>query len=294
LNFLFESYNPAQVMIQLFVFEATHILEWLDAYLRDAKGKIKTEGMASKITDDDNLELLKVLGSVKEFCKKCELGNSQARLENFSYKLSQEKLLNTVIESEIDGLITSLREELNNRYCAFISCRKLEFFERNCLFGIEVWEAFPETDGEIKDAGNCLAADLHTAAVFHLMRVVEYGLRALAAKLRVPVAAGKPIKYATWGAIISALQIKIETIDKKKTSKTKREKDDLDFYRLALNDCNIFKDFWRNDVMHTRGNYDEGEALEVYGRVKEFIQGLVKKGVKRPSKQLASLLRGKK
>ena len=67
----------------------------------------------------------------------------------------------------------------------------------------------------------------------------------------------------------------------------------MDFYRLALNDCNIFNDFWRNDVMHTRGNYNENEALDVYARVKEFMQGLVKKGVKRPSKQFASLLRRK-
>jgi len=116
----------------------------------------------------------------------------------------------------------------------------------------------------------------------------------LAAKLKVSVAAGKPIEYATWGKIILALQTKIETIDKKKSSKTKKEQDDLDFYRLALNDCNIFKDFWRNDVMHTRGNYKESDALDVYDRVKEFMQGLVKKGVKRPSKQLASLLRSKK
>jgi len=119
-------------------------------------------------------------------------------------------------------------------------------------------------------------------------------LRALATKLKVPVAAGKPIQYATWGKIIPALQAKIEAIDKKKIAKTKKEQGDLDFYRLALNDCNIFKDFWRNDVMHTRGNYDESEALEVCGRVEEFMQGLVKRGVKRPSKQLASLLRKRK
>jgi len=162
-------------MIRLFAFEATHILEWLDAYLQDARKNAKADGTASKITDDDNLELLKDLGSVKEFCKKCELGNSQARLENFSYKLSHETLLNTVIESEIDGLITSLREELNNRYCAFIPCEKLQYFEQEMLFGLEVCLTFGEAQEDIKDAGNCLAADLNTAAVFHLMRVVEYG-----------------------------------------------------------------------------------------------------------------------
>lgn len=280
-------------MIQLFAFEATHILEWLNAHLQSANGKIKTGGTASKITDDDNLELLKDLGSVKDFCKKCELENSQARLENFSYKLSHGKLLNTVIESEIDGLITSLREELNNRYCAFIPCKKLKYFEQKWPFGLEVCLAFGNAHQDIIDAGNCLAADLNTAAVFHLMRVVEYGLRALAVKLKVSAAKGKPIEYATWGRIIPALNKMIETIDKK-SNKTKKEQADLDFYRLALNDCNIFKDFWRNDVMHTRGNYNETEALDVYDRVEKFMQGLVKNGVKRPSKQVASLLRRKK
>jgi len=136
-------------MIQLFAFEATHILEWLDAHLLDSKGKIQTGGAASKITDDDNLELLKDLGSVKEFCKKCESGNSQARLENFSYKLSQGKLLNTVIESEIDGLITSLREELNNRYCAYIPNKKLPYFEQKWPFGLEVCLAFGNAHKDI-------------------------------------------------------------------------------------------------------------------------------------------------
>ena len=158
-------------MILLFAFEPTHILEWLDAYLQDAREKRKKGGTASKITDDDNLELLKDLGSIKAFCKKCELGNSQARLENFSYKLSRGTLLHTVIESEIDGLITSLREELNNRYCALIPCKKLQYFEQKMLFGLEVFLAFGDAHEDIKDAGNCLAADLNTAAVFHLMRV---------------------------------------------------------------------------------------------------------------------------
>ena len=134
---------------------------------------------------------------------------------------------------------------------------------------------------------------MNTAAVFHLMRVVEYGLRALAEKLKVSAAAGKPIEYSTWGKIIPALQTKIETIEKK-PNKTKKEQSDLDFFRLASHDCNIFKDFWRNDVMHTRGNYNESEALDVYDRVKEFMQGLVKYGVKRPPKQFANLLRSKK
>jgi hypothetical protein len=278
-------------MIRYFALEGSHYLEWLNCYWIDAKSNIKLHGAASKIDDDENLELLKVLGELKIFCgvEKCDLENSRSRLENFNHKLGNEKLLNTVIESEIDGLMVSLREELNNRWCAYIPDKKVEFFECEMLFGFGVLMTFGEAKNDIKDAGNCLAADLNTAAVFHLMRVAEYGLRALAAKLGVKAAQGKRIDEATWGQIIKELHGKIDSLYTK-SNKTKKEKEDLAFYRLALNDCSIFKPI-RDDVMHIRGYYNEHEALGLFKRVKEFMKALAARGVKRPRKEIAALLR---
>src|SRR4051794_4802873 len=48
------------------------------------------------------------------------------------------------------------------------------------IMGAEVKAAFPSAMPDVLEVGNCLAAECNTAAVFHLMRVAEVGLRALA------------------------------------------------------------------------------------------------------------------
>jgi hypothetical protein len=268
----------------------THDMVWrLICGAVEIRQDIKNLGADSKITQDENLELIKFNGEVKEFCKKLELENSFARAETFGCQLAKRVFYNTAIETEIIGLRESIIEELNNRYCAFIPCKNLHFFENEMLFGLQVQFSFSEACQDIKDAGNCIAADLNTAAVFHLMRVVEHGLRALASKLKVKVAGGKPIEDATWGQIIRELHKKIDTLYNK-TGKTFQEDADLDFYRLALNDCNIFKPF-RDAAMHTRRDYSKGEAQALCSRVEEFMQRLVAQGVKRPPKAIAGLLR---
>ena len=76
-------------------------------------------------------------------------------------------------------------EELAYRKFAFIKPSLSAYFEQEQLFGKDVHEKIPKARQDIKESGNCLAAELHTAAVFHLMRVAEHGLRKLARRLRV-------------------------------------------------------------------------------------------------------------
>ena len=45
------------------------------------------------------------------------------------------------------------------------------------LMGAAVLKSFPSATNDLREAGNCLAADCNTAAVFHLMRVAEWGLK---------------------------------------------------------------------------------------------------------------------
>jgi hypothetical protein len=84
------------------------------------------------------------------------------------------------------------------------------------LFGPEVAAAFKGATPDIREAGNCIAVDMGTAAVFHLMRAVEWGLRALCKHLgilRVPHNKKHiPIEYATWDNMLQKVQ---EEIDKR-------------------------------------------------------------------------------
>ena len=55
----------------------------------------------------------------------------------------------------------------------------------------------------IKAAGNCIAADLNTAAVYHLMCVIEIGIRDLARLLKVKkVKTHVPIEFGTWTKLL--------------------------------------------------------------------------------------------
>src|ERR1022692_625583 len=53
------------------------------------------------------------------------------------------------------------------------------YVNNDSLLGDPVKVAFPSAQNDIQHAGNCLAVECGTAAVFHLMRAVEWGLRAL-------------------------------------------------------------------------------------------------------------------
>ena len=97
-------------------------------------------------------------------------------------------------------------DELAVRKFVMIENSKSEHLENEALFGDCVWASFPSAREDIKSAGNCLALNLNTAAVFHLMRTAELGMRALAENLKVRLkqkGKSKPIKHAGWDDIIT-------------------------------------------------------------------------------------------
>ena len=96
---------------------------------------------------------------------------------------------------------TKLHEELDSIRFALIEPSKVQFFVRDDLFGKAFHDAAPaDISAEIKAAGNCLALDLNTAAVFHLMRTAELGLRKLAKRLGARLK--HPLDFADWGRVI--------------------------------------------------------------------------------------------
>jgi hypothetical protein len=114
-----------------------------------------------------------------------------------------------------------------------------------------------------------------TASVFHLMRAAEFGLRALARKLRVKIThKGKncPIEYGDWEKVITEIKNKIASSRTLPAGSKRQAK--LEFYSDAADHCVFMKDIWRNNVSHTRRTYSDPEALAVLSRVKGFMDFL--------------------
>ncbi|MBI4188602.1 MAG: hypothetical protein HY529_05295 [Chloroflexi bacterium] len=138
-------------------------------------------------------------------------------------------------------------------------------------FGTEVADAFPLANNDISSAGRCLALDEWTACVFHLMRVLEIGLRDLAKRVGLDNSA---MELENWKTVIDQIEKRIRELDQAPKSITKSEV--LQFYSEAATCFRSFKDAWRNHVSHSRANYSERDAITVYNSVDSFMQMLAK------------------
>lgn len=92
------------------------------------------------------------------------------------------------VDREVAILKKRIDDELKNREFFAFDANHTDYFDRKNLFGEEVATAFPLAIVNVEEAGKCLALDRATACVFHLMRVMESGLRATAKPLHIPYA----------------------------------------------------------------------------------------------------------
>jgi hypothetical protein len=181
------------------------------------------------------------------------------------------------LKHDIRVLREALVDDLNKRKIFFPNLEKFgRYYEKS--FGQEVWDAFPDARREIMDAGNSYVTDDDTGCVFHCMRVAEFGLRALAKRLLPRM---RPEKLQ-WGPIIRELRAKIEALHKPgKRPLTRTRKELLEFYNAAIDQCGYFKTI-RDDVAHTQGYCESGDALKALTHVEEFMRLLAKNGLKLP------------
>lgn len=161
-----------------------------------------------------------------------------------------------------------------------------DYLDNEALFGTAVNDAFPSAKDDIKSAGNCLAFENGTAAVFHLMRAVEWSLRGLCKHfgiIRIPRSKKPsirkkyiPLEYSQWEKMLEELQ---EGVDKKidKMAAGKRKREMQQFYYPLLQDIKGFKDAFRNHTMHSRDattKYNQDEAKAVFTYVQRFLMVL--------------------
>src|ERR1700723_413509 len=93
------------------------------------------------------------------------------------------------LESDLRDLLGRVQDEMKLRVFLHIPVDKARHFEpANPPFGQDVFDRFPSAIDDVYEAGNCLALDRDTAVVFHLMRVMEAGLKVLGKELGIPYA----------------------------------------------------------------------------------------------------------
>jgi hypothetical protein len=232
----------------------------------------------SPLSREEINRLITIVARIKVCCGKadCEMSINQIYL--LEVQLNNEVCTYQTVKVLMQGISETIISELGGRLFVFIPQKQSEFFENENLFGAGVSDAFPSARADIKNAGNCMAAELHDAAVFHIMRVVEYGLRALANHLQIPVS-GDELEYEGWNTVINQIYKKVKDLTESAQGTKKEKAKKREFYSGIMGEFSGFKDEWRNSIMHTRGKHNEDEARNVYKRVSDFMYRLAKGGI---------------
>jgi hypothetical protein len=229
-------------------------------------------------------QLIEILKSLEAYCVVWQLEKSLDRCEDLRIKLERvpqkyetdfdKRALEPkprAVFNECTEIRFKIEGELEGRYCIIIPKQKSSCLVLEKAFGEGVIGKLSDAAPEIKEAGNCLAVGLHTAAVFHLMRASECGLRVLAEELQAWTEAW-PIEYAQWSQVIDAiekkLRPKIDEADRMSKGADKEKAQSL--YHGLLDDVKYLK-VDRNKVMHTRCTCSPDDAQSVMGRVRSFM-----------------------
>jgi hypothetical protein len=180
---------------------------------------------------------------------------SPDRIKNMAHHLS------SVIHSELDGEMFFHMES-----------SRVEYFHPFWLVDKPINDTFPRAHEEIQSAGRCYAYGEPTACVFHLMRVIDAGLRSVAASL------GISYDAQNWSGIGQKIQSRME---EKYSTKIDAWKQSEPFYASVLTDIQGISRGHRNPVLHElEKKYADSEAHYLMTVTEAFMSHLAENGMK--------------
>lgn len=174
----------------------------------------------------------------------------------------------TKLAAAVHDMEARLHDELKSRlFLSVLPSVASRYEQAEPLFGVDVHIKFPNAQFEIDEAGKCFALDRATASVFHLMRVMEIGLRATAACL------GSNLMASTnpnWSQILRSMANEMAS---KKSARSWGGQDE-EFFQEVYVTLDAVRNVWRNATMHVDQKYTLEEAQHIFGAVRGFMTKL--------------------
>src|SRR5439155_10158389 len=182
--------NPCSLLtwwdMERFSAEAFYVI---GSYLAGVRCHLEHSGVDIATVHDGQQSESKMhttMGGVQRRCESIGLTVSSKHIKSFLSNLGEEAKVADVIAS-LSHIEKIIRFEMEDRLFMFVPSDKAEFYKRpEQLFGEEVISSFPSTTTDIEESGKCYATGRNIACVFHLMRVIEVGLRSFAKTLHEP------------------------------------------------------------------------------------------------------------
>jgi hypothetical protein len=180
-------------------------------------------------------------------------------------QLTGARIDGQTLERASQSIATLLEDELSTRACFFMNSDDAELWSRNKPWDDDISDKFPSTDFELEEYAKCFAVGRYTASVFHLMRLLEIGLSALAESI------GADPANRNWEQILQGIKKKLDENSGLKPPDWK--KTEQRYSEISAHFRNL-KNAWRNYVMHVHEKYDRERAEEIFVHVRAVMRML--------------------
>lgn len=229
----------------------------------------KTHQMGSEVIDG----IGSALGDLKRECERLGLLLTLAPVQRLIDSFDKPRELTIYsIARQLADIQMRLIDELEARYMLAVPPYRVTYYRDANLFGEEVSARFPSARTDVEEAGKCLALSRNTACMFHLMRVTESGLRALASGLGDSHVV--PASNPSWESLLKKCDTELS---KPIAHRSAEWRTDDPFFSTAVANLRAVKNAWRNPTMHIDQIYSDEIALEVWNAVRGFMRHLATK-----------------
>jgi hypothetical protein len=251
--------------MQQFNIQAFHIITtWfqnLKTSLR-AHGKDKHEetpegGVIIRYVDDPVMaqllpqNLRELQSSLRQLATKLTAKTAHRLVQASSAKFTYPEIITLV-----DNIYSRLNDELEDIIVLVLSPEEQGYYQLNePLFGKDFETNFPSAAFEVDEAAKCMAFARYTAAIFHLMRCMEIGVRTVAKSLGKP----DPIGHdRNWFMMLRSIKDAMNA----KTKTGSWQAEDKEIFESAYASLDATRVAWRNTTMHIENKYTGEEALD--------------------------------
>jgi hypothetical protein len=233
------------------------------------------------ISPAERKELGELAEKARSLCEKFELDGAAYEadeLHKFATAKPPAICPRRDTHDKLDRLLGQIQFGLDGKFFVYLTAERVKQWKSFESAGLvqNVKTAFGDDAAhDLEAAIDCYLSENDTACVFHLMRAVEHGLRALAWDRCVIFDKESPIELQDWGKIVD----KLESKEKEITSypKTVAREEQFEFYHSAMVELRAFKNLYRNPTDHARVFYDGPQALSALTHVSAFLRRLATK-----------------
>ncbi|UCV21481.1 hypothetical protein [Ferribacterium limneticum] len=235
-----------------------------------------------QVTTDSYCDLKRHTQSLLDACSDIGLPVTKAAVSEFAEELNRAEQIGQLfgfrgdsflrMRARLQASMTCLSYESTLKTALIMPPRMADFYEPPTpLFGAEVQSQFPSLAYEIEEAGKCFAVGRSTAAVFHLMRVMEAGIYAVSRCLDIP----DPIKGSdkNWGRMLKNIRETCASRISEGPIKWANNGDKA-YFDATYAILDAVRNAWRNTTMHIENKYMPHEAEQIFIAVRSFMMKL--------------------